>query len=226
MSVRPNCSRLLYFFSQSFQFCQTRVRIPSTTLAGAFARNCSFPSCRWPFAISFSSFPTLLSGARARRPRRSSFHRRRGHRTAPCCGRQQVSPTNSPQTLHLLAWPAARPRLRFCSISDESPLLRENFDRHFHLLLDFQFRPQIADADDQVLQDRHAGLSRQINLLLIRLRISRQRNRLQRRLAVVNRVPDFFRDERHHRMQQPQRCSNRLTRLAQAMRAPPRRFRN
>ena len=40
----------------------------------------------------------------------------------------------------------------------------------------------------------------------IRQRISRERDRLRRRLAVVNRVPELFGDERHERRQQPQRA--------------------
>ena len=83
--------------------------------------------------------------------------------------------------------------------------MREDLDRHLHLGLDLQFRAQIAYADDQVLQDRHLGFGREIELLLIRLRIRRQRDRLQRRLAFVHRLPDFFGNERHDRMQQAQR---------------------
>ena len=38
-----------------------------------------------------------------------------------------------------------------------------------------------------------------------RLRITRQRNRLRRRIAVVERMPDFFGEERHEGREQPQR---------------------
>ena len=111
-------------------------------------------------------------------------------------------------------------------------LVGKHFNRHFDLGLDFQFRPQIAHADDQVLQNRHLRLGGEINLLFVGRRIRRQRNRLQRRLAIIHRVPDFFRDERHHRMQQPQRrlkqidqiraCDSRRSRVRALLEVQPR----
>src|SRR5271165_2350018 len=47
-------SSLLFTFSRRTSSSCARFRIPSTTFAGAFARNCSLPNWRCPFAISFS----------------------------------------------------------------------------------------------------------------------------------------------------------------------------
>ena len=53
-----------------------------------------------------------------------------------------------------------------------NPRIRcENLDRHLYLGFDFQLRPQVPHADNQILQDRHLRLGREINLFLIRLRI-------------------------------------------------------
>jgi hypothetical protein len=52
----------------------------------------------------------------------------------------------------------------------------EDFDRNLHLRFDLQFRPQISDADDQILQDRHLGLRREIVLRFVCLRETSQRN--------------------------------------------------
>ena len=43
-------------------------------------------------------------------------------------------------------------------------------DGNLDLGFDFQFRAQIAHADDQILQDRHFCLGCQIELLLVGLR--------------------------------------------------------
>src|SRR5580704_1825330 len=51
----PSSSSLLFAFSRRISSSCARLRIPSTTFAGAFARNCSLPSCRWPLAYSFST---------------------------------------------------------------------------------------------------------------------------------------------------------------------------
>ena len=83
--------------------------------------------------------------------------------------------------------------------------MREHLYRNLHLRLNLQFRAQVAHTDNQILQDRHLSLCLEIELSFIRLRISCQRNRLERRLSFVHRLPDLFRDERHHGMQQPQR---------------------
>ena len=57
-----------------------------------------------------------------------------------------------------------------------SRLLGEHLDRNLDLGLDLQLRPHIANAYDEILQNRHLRLRRQIKLHLIRLRISRQCN--------------------------------------------------
>ena len=80
------------------------------------------------------------------------------------------------------------------------------FDRHLLLLLDFQLGANVADADDQVLQDRHRGFGVRVHLRRIGQRIARQRNRLGRRLAIIDSMPEFLGDERHERRQQPQRA--------------------
>jgi hypothetical protein len=92
--------------------------------------------------------------------------------------------------------------------------VRKHLDRHLHLRLDFQLCPHIPHVHDQILKDRHFRFGSEIELLLVGLRISRQRNRLQRRLALVDRLPDLFRDKRHHRMQQPQRRVKKINQIA------------
>ena len=84
-------------------------------------------------------------------------------------------------------------------------LVRVQLDRRFHPGLDFQLGAQVAHADDQVLQHGHVGLGFQVDLLRVRLREAGERDRFQRRLAIVDRMPDFFRDEWHHGMEQAQR---------------------
>ena len=82
------------------------------------------------------------------------------------------------------------------------PSGREHLERHLHLRFNFQLGSQIANAHDQILQDCHLCLGSGIELFLVRLRIVRQRNRLCRSFALVYRLPDFFGDEWHDRMQQ------------------------
>src|SRR6266481_16066 len=52
----PNSFIFATVFSRSTFNSSPRLRSPSTTLVGAFARNCSLLNCRWPLAISFSIF--------------------------------------------------------------------------------------------------------------------------------------------------------------------------
>ena len=81
-------------------------------------------------------------------------------------------------------------------------------------LLNFQLGPQSADADDQILQDRHIRFGREIKLFFIRLRIRRQRDRFQRWLPIIDRLPDFFGDKRHDRMQESQRSFEQVHQIA------------
>ena len=53
-AARPNSSSLLCVFSRSTAIPAPALRMPSTTFAGALARNCSLLNWRWPLPISFS----------------------------------------------------------------------------------------------------------------------------------------------------------------------------
>ena len=44
----------------------------------------------------------------------------------------------------------------------------KHLNRHLDLRLDFQFCPQIAHADNQILQHRHVRFRAQINLCFLR----------------------------------------------------------
>ena len=63
LPVRANSSRLFrILFPQYLQFRQ-RFRMPSTTLAGALARNCSFSNCRCAIGSLFLDLLQFLCEA-------------------------------------------------------------------------------------------------------------------------------------------------------------------
>ena len=87
--------------------------------------------------------------------------------------------------------------------------LHSRVDTHLNgnggFLLDADLLAQCADFNDKTLQHSHIDLCNRIRMRFITLRILRQRNRLSRRVAVIERVPDFFGNKWHEGREQPQR---------------------